>query len=129
MSTIAENFFYTKDHEWVSAPEGGKVKCGITDHAQEMLTDIVFVELPEVGREVVKGDLLGVVESVKAVSDVYSPVSGTVSAINESLEDSPELVNSEPYDGGWIVEIALTDESEVEELMNAQTYGQHSQGE
>lgn len=126
MSVIPENLKYTKDHEWLSLDEEGLVAtCGITDHAQEMLTDIVFVELPEKGLEVKKGERLAVVESVKAVSDVYAPVSGEVLEVNSSLEDSPELLNSDPYGDGWICKISVKNPSEVDELMDAPAYEAH----
>ena len=108
MSQIPENLKYTKDHEWIAVDAGAlTVTVGITDHAQEMLTDIVFVELPEPGMEVARGEQVGVVESVKAVSNVYSPVSGRISDVNRALEGSPELLNGDPYGEGWLVDLRI----------------------
>ncbi|MFW5994340.1 MAG: glycine cleavage system protein GcvH [Bacillota bacterium] len=119
--SIPEGFYYSEDHEWVKVEEGvGTI--GITDFAQDELGDIVFVELPQVGDEFDKEDNFGVIESVKAVSDLYMPVSGEVVEVNEDLLDQPELVNDEPYEGGWIVKVALSDDSEIEELMDADEY-------
>lgn len=119
--SIPEGLFYSEDHEWVKVEEGvGTI--GITDFAQDELGDIVFVELPQVGDEFDKEDNFGVIESVKAVSDLYMPVSGEVVEVNEDLLDQPELVNEEPYEGGWIVKVSLSDESEIEELMDADEY-------
>ncbi|HHU31633.1 MAG: glycine cleavage system protein GcvH [Zhaonellaceae bacterium] len=112
---------YSKDHEWVLV-DGNKVKIGISDHAQEALGDVVFVELPEEGDEVTANESFGTVESVKAVSDVYSPVSGKVVEINEALLDSPELINSDPYGEGWMIVVELDDASQLDELMSAEEY-------
>lgn len=112
---------YTKEHEWVKV-NGNKVTVGITDFAQNELGDIVFVELPEVGDTVSFNDSFGSVESVKTVSELYSPVSGTVVAINENLSDSPELVNESPYESAWMIEVELSDESELEQLLDAAAY-------
>jgi glycine cleavage system H protein len=112
---------YSKDHEWVLV-DGNKVKIGISDHAQEALGDVVFVELPEEGDEVTANESFGTVESVKAVSDVYSPVSGKVVEINEALLDSPELINSDPYGEGWMIAVELDDASQLDELMSAEEY-------
>lgn len=123
MSVIPENLKYTKEHEWVLLDDDGLTyTCGITDHAQEMLTDIVFVELPEKGMEVKKGDRLAVVESVKAVSDVYAPLSGEVIEVNKSLEEAPELLNSDPYGDGWICKISVKNPSEIDELLSSNEY-------
>lgn len=119
MKTI-DGLKYSKDHEWVRL-DGEKAYVGITDHAQNSLGEIVFVELPEVGAEISAGDVLGVVESVKAAADVYSPVSGRVAEINEELENSPEKINEEPYDS-WIAVLELTDVSDLDELLNADEY-------
>ena len=105
MSEIPENLSYTKDHEWASLQDDGKVKVGITDHAQDALSDVVFVELPDIGSEFAKGDAMAVAESVKAASDIYAPVSGKIISINDKLEESPELINESPYDFGWMVVI------------------------
>ncbi len=107
---------YIEDHEWVRI-DGDTATIGITDYAQKQLTDIVYVELPEVGKQVGQGGNLGVVESMKSVSDICSPISGEVLAVNNALEKSPELVNSEPYDGGWIAMLNIKDNSGFEALM------------
>jgi glycine cleavage system H protein len=122
MSEVAEELKYTKTHEWIKIEED-KVRIGITDHAQGELTDIVYVELPEKGTEVKKGDVLGTVESVKATNDVFSPVSGTIVDVNAKLEDTPELMNSEPCGNGWMVLLKLADKSELAELLTAEEYG------
>lgn len=116
-----EGLFYTNQHEWVKN-ENGEVTVGITDFAQYELTDIVFVELPETGREVAKGDELAVVESVKAVSDVYAPVSGVVTDVNSGLEETPELVNQSPFENGWLVKMKMSDALELDSLMSAGDY-------
>ena len=112
---------YTDTHEWVKL-QGDTAKVGITDHAQSELTDIVFVELPEIGKEVEKGDELCVVESVKSVSELYAPVSGKIANVNRLLEESPETINGSPYDEGWLVEIELTDKAEINDLLDADSY-------
>ena len=112
---------YTDTHEWLKVT-GGTAKVGITDHAQTELTDIVFVELPEVGKEIKKGDELCVVESVKSVFELYSPVTGKISKVNKNLEDSPETINESPYDDGWLVEIEVEDKSEINTLLDAESY-------
>ncbi len=121
MSTIRDDLKYTQDHEWISA-EGNIGKIGVSDFAQESLGDVTFVELPEIGASFAKGDAFGVVESVKAASDLYLPVSGTVVEVNEVLEDTPELINSSPYDDGWIVKIELEEPSQVDELLSPTAY-------
>jgi len=121
MSDIPKDLKYTEEHEWVRM-EGSVGVCGITDYAQEMLTDIVYVELPEVDIEIGQGEQVAVVESVKAVSDVYAPLSGTIVEINEELEDSPEMVNDDPYGEGWIFKIEVENDDELEELMDAEEY-------
>ncbi|MBN2600291.1 MAG: glycine cleavage system protein GcvH [Candidatus Thermoplasmatota archaeon] len=118
---VRDGLKYTKTHEWVKLA-GNKAKIGITDHAQHELTDIVFVELPTVGKEIKKGDELCVVESVKSVSEVYAPVGGKIVAVNTKLDDSPEIINSSPYDDGWLVEIEITDKAEVNTLLDATAY-------
>ncbi len=118
---VRDGLKYTKTHEWVKL-EGTKAKIGITDHAQHEMTDIVFVELPSVGKEIKKGEELCVVESVKSVSEVYAPVSGTITTVNTTLDDSPERINSSPYDDGWLVEIELKDTAEVGVLLDAAAY-------
>jgi len=118
---VRDGLKYTKTHEWVKVA-GNKVKVGITDHAQEALTDIVFVELPTVGKEVKKGEELCVVESVKSVSEVYAPVSGKIVAVNTKLDESPEIINDKPYDDGWLVELEIKNKSEVDTLLDASAY-------
>jgi glycine cleavage system H protein len=118
---VRDGLKYTKTHEWVKLT-GTKAKIGITDHAQHELTDIVFVELPTVGKEVHKGEELCVVESVKSVSEVYAPVSGKIIAVNTKLDDSPEIINSSPYDDGWLVEMEIKDNVEVNTLLDAAAY-------
>lgn len=113
--------YFTEEHEWVEV-EGNKATVGITDYAQEQLGDIVFVELPEAGADLSKGDDAAVVESVKAASDVYTPVSGKVVEANEALEEEPGLVNSEPEEDGWFFRIELSDKSELDDLMDEEAY-------
>jgi len=115
---------YTSEHEWVRTPgeTAGSVRVGITDYAQDALGDIVYVQLPEVGETVVAGAAIGELESTKSVSDVYSPVSGEIVARNEALDAAPELVNSDPYGAGWLVEIAVAEGAETSELLDAATY-------
>ena len=119
--TVPADLKYSKEHEWLRL-EGEEAVFGISDHAQEALGDIVFVELPEVGRSCKAGEAIAVVESVKAVSDVYAPASGEIIAVNETLESSPELVNSDPYGKGWIARIRLSDPAAASDLMDAETY-------
>ncbi len=111
MNELPGDLIYTSEHEWLRQEEDGTVTIGITDHAQEALGDLVYVELPEVGQEVVSGGDMAVVESVKAASDVYSPVSGEVTQVNEELADTPENINSDPYGDGWIVRIRPSEEA------------------
>lgn len=125
MSQVPKNLKYTEEHEWVSLDEDGVATVGITDFAQESLGDIVYVELPEVGTKVEQGDSFVVVESVKAASEVYSPVSGEVVAVNGALNDNPEQINNSPYDHGWLVKIETADSGEVDDLMSAAIYKQH----
>ncbi len=115
---------YTKEHEWLRI-DGNMAYVGITDYAQESLGDIVFLELPETETELEHGDTFGVVESVKAVSDLYAPVSGTVSAINEVLVDAPEQLNEHPYDDGWMIAIEMNDMSDLDQLMDASDYEEY----
>jgi len=119
-----EELKYTAEHEWVLV-EGDLAVIGITDFAQDSLGDVVFVELPEVGTEVTTGKAFGVVESVKAVSDVYAPVSGTVEEINEELPDAPEIMNTSPYGDGWMIKIRMSDPGELDGLMDAAAYQAH----
>ncbi|HHF3082354.1 TPA: glycine cleavage system protein GcvH [Vibrio diabolicus] len=113
---------FTDSHEWVRDNGDGTVTLGISEHAQEMLGDVVFVDLPDVEDEVEAGESFSLVESVKAASDIYSPVSGEIVEINEELEDSPELINEEPYEGGWIVKVKLSNPSELDDLKDAEEY-------
>lgn len=122
MSNLPSELKYAPTHEWVRVEENGEVVIGISEHAQDLLGDMVFVELPEVGRNLDASEECAVVESVKAASDIYAPVSGEVIAINEELEDSPELINSDPYGDGWLFRMKLTDESDLEELLSATGY-------
>jgi glycine cleavage system H protein len=121
MSIYPENFLDTKEHEWVSV-DGGSATVGITDHAQNELGDIVYVDLPKVGSVVDQGKTLGSVESVKAVSDIYAPVSGEVIEINEALATTPELLNSDPHGAAWMVKIKLSAAAETSELLSAADY-------
>jgi len=118
---LPEDLKYTEEHEWVRV-EGDVVTVGISDFAQDQLGDVVFVELPEVGDSVAAGDTFGVVESVKAVSDVYSPVTGEVVEINEALPDEPELINTSPYEDAWMIKVKLSEESDLEGLMDVSAY-------
>jgi len=129
MSNIPSELKYVASHEWIRVEGDGTVVIGVTDHAQDLLGDVVFVELPEVGSEVESGDDTGVVESVKAASDVYAPLSGEVVAVNEDLEDSPELVNSDPYGDGWFFKLKLSDADELNELLSAEAYGELCESE
>ena len=118
---VPENLKYAESHEWLKE-ESDAFTCGITDYAQEELSDVVFVELPEIGKEVKKGETLCVVESVKAASDIYAPISGVVTAVNDLLGDAPEKVNADPYGEGWICKIDASDKSELDQLLNADSY-------
>lgn len=122
MSEIPSELKYTKSHEWVRDEGDGTVTVGITDHAQELLGDLVFVELPETGTEMSAEDAVCVVESVKAASDVYMPVSGEVVVVNEGLADAPETINDSPYDDGWLIKIKLSNPDELSGLMDADSY-------
>ncbi|HAS3630816.1 TPA: glycine cleavage system protein GcvH [Vibrio cholerae] len=113
---------FTESHEWVRDNGDGTVTIGISEHAQEMLGDVVFVELPEIDAEIDAGDSFSLVESVKAASDIYTPVTGVVIEVNEDLQNSPELINEEPYDGGWIVKVKMSDPDELKDLKDAEEY-------
>lgn len=113
---------FTDSHEWVKDNGDGTATIGISDHAQKMLGDVVFVDLPEVDAEIEAGEEFSLVESVKAASDVYAPVSGEIMEVNEELEDSPELINEEPYEGGWIAKVKLSDAAELNSLKVAEDY-------
>jgi len=118
---VPENLKFTKDHEWIKV-EGSEAFVGITDYAQSELGEIVYVELPAIGGTIEKETVFGTVEAVKAVSDLFMPVSGEVLSINAELEDKPELINEDPYEGGWMMRVALLDASELDSLMNAEQY-------
>jgi len=118
---IDPNCRYTQDHEWIRV-EGDEGVVGITDYAQDQLSDVVYVELPEVGDTFEQGEVFATVESVKAASDIYLPVGGKILEVNEELEDSPELVNQDPFGAAWLVRIAIADLSELDSLMDAETY-------
>ena len=120
-SKVPQNLRYTKDHEWVEV-KGNVARVGITDYAQGALTDVVFVELPDEGEEFREHDSMGVVESVKSVSDIYAPVTGRVVAVNSVLDDEPELMNQDPYGKGWFCEVEMTSPSEAEKLLDAAAY-------
>jgi len=124
MSQTPSELKYASSHEWARLEEDGTVTVGISDHAQEALGDVVFVELPEAGDTFAAADEAGVVESVKAASDVYAPVAGEVIAVNALLEDAPETVNSDPYNDGWFYRLAPSDTSELENLLSAEGYSQ-----
>jgi len=118
---VRDDLRYTETHEWLKVKDD-KAVVGITDHAQSELTDIVFVELPEVGKEVARGEELCVVESVKSVTEIYAPVSGKIVNVNKKLEDTPEIINENPYDDGWLVELEIKDKSEIGNLLDAKSY-------
>ncbi|MBZ9611880.1 glycine cleavage system protein GcvH [Rheinheimera maricola] len=122
MSSIPNNLKYASSHEWVRDEGNGVYTVGITEHAQGLLGDMVFVELPEVGDSVTQGEDCAVAESVKAASDIYAPLSGEIVEVNEALADSPELVNSNPYEDGWMFKIKLSDEAEMSALLDADGY-------
>lgn len=125
-----EDLKYTSEHEWVRTPgeAAGSVRVGITDYAQDALGDIVYVQLPEAGSTVTAGDTIGELESTKSVSDVYAPVSGEVVAVNEALQATPELVNSDPYGEGWLFEVKVDEAAAAAELMDAAAYQAHIGG-
>ncbi|HUV24298.1 MAG TPA: glycine cleavage system protein GcvH [Methanomassiliicoccales archaeon] len=121
MSEVRDGLLYSEEHEWIKV-EGDSGKVGITDHAQKEMNDILYAEVPMVGKKVKKGETIGAIESVKTVADVYSPVSGEIVEINSELEDSPQFINESPYEKGWFVVIRLEDEDELEELMDTEDY-------
>jgi glycine cleavage system H protein len=124
MSEVPDDLKYTAEHEWVRLGDGtASVRVGITDYAQQALGDVVFVSLPEVGAQVAQGAAFGEVESTKSVSDLYAPLAGTVAARNDALEQQPELINSDPYGDGWIVEIEPAEGADAAQLLDAATYG------
>ena len=122
MSDLPEGYKFTKTHEWVKVEDDGTVLVGITDHAQDALGELVFVETPDQGINVLAGDAVAVVESVKSASDIYSPISGEITDVNEDLEATPELINEDAFERGWIFRIKPTDVGEVEELLDAEEY-------
>ena len=124
MSQTPVELKYASSHEWARLEEDGTVTIGVSDHAQEALGDVVFVELPEVGTTLAAAEEAGVVESVKAASDIYAPVGGEVIAINEQLEDEPETVNSDPYNDGWFFKLQPSDSSELDAMLSAEDYQQ-----
>ena len=121
MSNVPESVRYTKDHEWAKV-EGKRARVGITDYAQDQLTDVVYVELPPIGKAFKQGDPIGTVESVKAVSEIFAPLTGKVVDVNKALADKPEIVNKDPYGEGWLIRIRLSDPSEVDHLLDANEY-------
>ncbi len=124
MSELPADLLYTKDHEWIKLHDDGTATIGITDYAQESLGDITFVEFPEVGAALEIGDTFGVVESVKAASDLYMPVSGEIVEINEAVDAAPELVNQEAFTQGWLLKVRLADDSQVADLMKPEAYAE-----
>ena len=128
MANVPEDLHYSKDHEWVRV-DGGEAIIGITDYAQNSLGDVVYVELPKAGDEFAANEAFGSVESVKAVSEVFSPVTGTVAKINESLADEPETVNTDPYGAGWMIRVKMSNASEVDSLLTAAEYEDFTKAE
>lgn len=125
MSRFPEDLKYSEEHEWVRAGNGRTVRIGITDYAAEALGDIVYVSLPTVGEQVAANDSCGELESTKSVSDVFTPLAGVVTAVNESLADAPETVNSDPYGDGWLFELELDADADLDALMDSDAYGTH----
>jgi len=121
---LPEGLKYSKEHEWVLVEDRIAI-IGITEYAQQELGDVVYVELPEAGEKVVKDDPFGAVESVKAVSDIYAPVSGTVTEVNDALPDNPEIINDDPYGDGWMIKVEMTDKDDLKDLMNAEEYAEY----
>lgn len=120
--SIPEELRYTEEHEWVAVQDGEKIRIGITEFAQDQLGDVVFVDLPEVGRQVAAGDVFGEIESTKSVSELFAPLDGEIVAVNDAVSETPELVNSDPYGEGWLIEIELEDPSTVDGLLDAEAY-------
>lgn len=125
MSQIPDHLRYADSHEWIDPSDPENAGVGISDHAQDELTDVVYLELPEIGRQVEKGEAIAVVESVKAANDIYAPVGGEIVAVNEALVEEPGAVNTDPYGEGWMVRIKVGNSSEVESLMDAEAYRGH----
>jgi len=122
-----QGLYYTKDHEWAKL-EGDVATVGVTDYAQGELGDVVFIELPAIGKKVEMGGAFGTIEAVKAVADLYAPLSGAIVGVNNALENSPELVNQSPYGDGWMVKIKISNKSEIDQLMNAEQYAKMLEG-
>jgi glycine cleavage system H protein len=125
MSEVPDSLLFTNDHEWLRLEDDGAVTVGITDHAQQALGELVFVEVPEAGANFAVGDACAVVESVKAASDVYAPLAGKIAEANPALAEEPELVNGDPYEGGWIFRIEPDDATVLDQMMDAEAYGRH----
>jgi glycine cleavage system H protein len=125
MAEVPDDLKYTAEHEWarITGDNGGTIRVGVTDYAQQALGDVVYISLPEVGATVAKGEPFGEIESTKSVSDLYAPLTGTVRARNDELNGRPELINTDPYGDGWIVEIELNDAAQVDELLDPAAYG------
>lgn len=123
---IPEDLLYAANHEWVKREEDGTLRIGITDFAQDALGDVVFVDLPDVGRELASGEPFGEIESTKSVSDIYSPTNAEVVAVNEALEDTPELVNQAPYGDGWMIVVRPAPDADLDHLMDAAAYAAHA---
>ena len=128
MTNATASLLYSKEHEWVLQLDGNRVRIGISHFAQKQLGDIVFVETPEVDDEVTVEESMGTIESVKAVSEIYAPVSGAVVCVNEDLNDSPETINEQPYDAGWLVEVELSNPEELNSLLNEDEYQAYIEG-
>jgi glycine cleavage system H protein len=122
MTKATANLLYSKEHEWVLQLDGNRVRIGISDYAQKALGDIVFVEIPVVDAEITANESVGTIESVKAVSEIYTPVSGTVVSVNEDLEDAPETINEQPFEAGWLFEVEMSNLEELETLLNEDQY-------
>jgi len=125
MSKVPENLKYSKEHEWVQTLGESKVRIGITDYAQGSLGDIVYIDAPDEGTKVTKDESFGTIESVKAVSDIFAPIGGSISSINDTINDNPEVVNSDPYEKGWLIEMEATDASELDGLLDAAAYQEY----
>jgi len=125
MSEVPDNLLFTSDHEWLRLEDDGAVTVGISDHAQQALGELVFVEVPEMDASFAAGDACAVVESVKAASDIYCPLAGSIVAVNDALADEPELVNSSPYEDGWVLRLQPDDATVLEQFMDAEAYGRH----
>jgi glycine cleavage system H protein len=120
MSEVPDNLSYTKDHEWMLIDDDGRVRVGITDYAQDALSDVVFMELPEIGSKFSEGEVMAVAESVKAASDIYAPVSGEIVEVNDKLEESPELINESPYEFGWMV--VMISDNTLKNTLDSESY-------